>query len=162
MFNLAIQAEKIIKKPYIPTLAENNIRQGFFERTEFEAVLARLPDWLCPPISFAYQSGWRIRSEILSLTWQQVDLEANTVRLEVGTTKNKDGRVLHLPAFLRDVLEAQWREYIERYPECPFVFHRQGKRIRYPYVAWRKACREAGLSGKIPHDFRRTAIRNMV
>jgi integrase len=28
--------------------------------------------------------------------------------------------------------------------------------------AWRTACRVAGVPGRIPHDFRRTAIRNMV
>jgi len=162
MFNLAMRAEKITKKPYIPTLAEDNVRQGFFERPEFEAVLARLPDWLRPPASFCYQVGWRMRAEVLHLTWQQVDLEAGTVRLEVGSTKNKDGRLVYLPAFLRDVLESQWQDHIEHYPDCPYFFHRKGKRIRYPYVAWRKACREAGLTGKIPHDFRRTAVRNMV
>src|SRR5256885_13096189 len=27
---------------------------------------------------------------------------------------------------------------------------------------WYRACREARVSGKIPHDFRRTAVRNMV
>ncbi|MBI3301657.1 MAG: tyrosine-type recombinase/integrase [Deltaproteobacteria bacterium] len=50
----------------------------------------------------------------------------------------------------------------EHSPDCPFVFHRQGKRIRYPWTAWWKACREAGLPDKIMHDFRRTAVRNMV
>ncbi len=39
---------------------------------------------------------------------------------------------------------------------------RKGKRIRYPWVAWWKACREANLSGKILHDFRRTAVRSTV
>jgi len=27
---------------------------------------------------------------------------------------------------------------------------------------WMRACREAGLDSKIPHDFRRTAVRNMI
>ena len=44
----------------------------------------------------------------------------------------------------------------------PLVFHNQGKPIRNYYKAWHKACRLAGLLGKIPHDFRRTAVRNMV
>src|SRR3989441_13351886 len=30
------------------------------------------------------------------------------------------------------------------------------------YKTWHTACREAGLAGKIPHNFRRTAVRNMV
>ena len=30
------------------------------------------------------------------------------------------------------------------------------------YLAWRKVCREARLAGKIPHDFRRTAVHNLV
>ena len=42
-----------------------------------------------------------IRSEVLRLTWLQVDLEAGTVRLEVGTTKNKDGRLIYLTEELR-------------------------------------------------------------
>jgi len=68
MFNLARHAEKIIKAPDIPTLAENNVRQGFFERAEFEAILARLPAWLRPPATFCYQVGWRMRAEVLLLT----------------------------------------------------------------------------------------------
>ena len=72
-------------------LTENNARQGFFEQWEYEAVLAKLPDYLRPAASFAYLTGWRLRSEVLKLTWQQIDFEAGTVRLEVGTTKNKEG-----------------------------------------------------------------------
>src|SRR5262249_6928785 len=42
-FNLGLQAAKILTMPYIPMLKENNIREGFFERAEFEAVRSRLP-----------------------------------------------------------------------------------------------------------------------
>lgn len=162
MFNIALHAETITKKPYIPTLAESNVRQGFFERREFEAVLVKLPAYLKPPMMFAYQVGWRVRSEVFPLRWEQVDLDAGTVRLNPGTTKSGEGRMIYLPATLREVLEEQWRDHIAYAPSCPYVFHRAEKQIKYPYVAWRKACQEAGLQGKIPHDFRRTAVRNMV
>lgn len=161
-FNLALRAEKITRKPYIPLLEENSTRQGFFEQAEYEAVLAKLPDHLRPVITFAYYTGWRIRSEVLSLTWQQVDFDSGTVRLDPGTTKNKEGRVIYMTRELRALLENQWQEHLAHYPDCPLVFHDHGKQVFTFYKAWYKACWEAGLSGKIPHDFRRTAVRNMV
>jgi len=161
-FNLALKAERITRKPYIPRLEENNIRQGFFERADFEAILARLPAYLRPPATFAYKIGWRLADEVLPLTWQQVDLDVGTVRLEVGTTKNKEGRLIYLPRDLHELLDLQWQEHIARYPECPYVFHYHGKRVKTVFHPWGKARQAAGLSGKIPHDFRRTAVRNMV
>lgn len=161
-YNLALRAERIVKKPYIPLLQERNVRQGFFELREFETVLAYLPDSLRPPMTFAYYTGWRMASEILKLTWNQVDLETGTVRLEAHTTKNDDARPIYLPQILLDVLEQQWREHLERYPDCPYVFHRHGNQIISYAKDWQKAVTEAGLIGKLPHDFRRTAVRNLV
>ena len=63
MFNLAIQAGKLIQKPHIPFLKEHNIRVGFFERDQFLAVLAHLPAPVRPATTFAYLTGWRIDSE---------------------------------------------------------------------------------------------------
>lgn len=159
MFNLALQAERIIRKPYLPSLEENNARKGFFEQSEYEAVLAKLPEHLRPVVMFAYHTGWRIRSEVLRLTWTQIDLVTGTVRLEVGDTKNKDGRLIYLTTELHALLTAQWQT---RILECPFVFHDHGKQVKTFCKNWRKACREAGVPDKLGHDFRRTAVRNMV
>jgi integrase len=161
-FNLALHAEKIIRKPHVPKLEENSPRQGFFEDWHLDALLSKLPDVLRPPITFAYWTGWRMYSEVLALTWDRIDLEAGAVRLYKGTTKNKDGRLFFLPPELQAVLEQQWAEHLAHYRDCPFVFHRNGQRIKDIRGSWQRACREAGLSGRIPHDFRRTAIRNMV
>src|SRR6185369_6977425 len=42
------------------------------------------------------------------------------------------------------------------------VFHRNGEPIRTLRKSWETACKLAGCPGMIRHDFRRTAVRNLV
>lgn len=42
------------------------------------------------------------------------------------------------------------------------MFHRDGKRIKDLRCAWRTASKAAGVPGKLLHDFRRTAARNLI
>ena len=44
----------------------------------------------------------------------------------------------------------------------PWVFDRRGKPIRDVLYSWRKACAAARKVGRIPHDFRRTRVRDLV
>ena len=166
MFNLAIQAGKLLQKPHIPLLKEDNVRVGFFERDQFLAVLAHLPEPVRPAASFAYLTGWRIDSEVLSLEWRQVDFGAGEVRLDPGKTKNGEGRTFPMTRELREVLEQQRTitENLQRQLKvvCPRVFHRSGRPIKSFRVAFRSACVEAGCPGRVLHDFRRTAVRNLV
>jgi integrase len=166
-FSLAVKAGRLLHKPSFPTMRLDNARVGFFEESEYQAVLAELPDYLRPVMTFAYLTGWRVRSEVLPLTWDRVDLDAGVVRLDAGTTKNREGRTFPVSALPE--LEELLRDQRERTEETgrrlgmviPFVFHREGKPIRDFYAAWRGACKRAGLVGMIPHDFRRTAVRNL-
>ena len=52
------------------------------------ANLAALPDYLKPPMTFAYLTGWR-SSEVLGLKWANIDFRAQEIRLEVksGSTR---------------------------------------------------------------------------
>ena len=45
---------------------------------------------------------------------------------------------------------------------CPLVFHRNGKQIENFYGTWKNACDAAKVPGRLIHDLRRTAIRNLV
>ena len=41
-------------------LREDNVRKGFFEQSQFEAVRAALPMPLQQLVTFAYITGWRV------------------------------------------------------------------------------------------------------
>ena len=70
-FSLAIKDGLLSAKPYIPMLTENNVRQGFFEREQYDAVLRHLPEPWRPVMTFAFLTDWRVGSEVLPLTWAQ-------------------------------------------------------------------------------------------
>jgi integrase len=166
-FRLAVQAGKLYHVPHVPMLRENNVRTGFLEREQFDAAREALPEELRGIVTFAYFCGWRIQSEILPLQWLQVDRDAKTVRLEPGQTKNAEGRTLPYSQLgeLSDVIEDQWLAHerlIAKDELCPYVFHREGKRIKNFRKAWQAACEVAECPGKLLHDFRRTAVRNLV
>ena len=172
MCTLAMQSGKLMVRPYIPLLKEANIRRGFFEPEQFQSVKSHLPSYMQGIAAFACITGWRTPSEILPLEWRQVDLKAGEVRLDAGTTKNGEARTFPLTRELRRVLEDQQqiaedltaRGIIARYVFCYTLGERAGRRITESGFnkQWRKARVAAGCPGRIPHDFRRTAVRHLV
>jgi len=90
---LAEERKKLMRLPCIHLLKESAPRSGFFERGDFERVrkhLSNRPD-LQVAISLAHALGWRMQSEVLQIQLSQVDLASGTLRLEPGTTKNRQG-----------------------------------------------------------------------
>jgi integrase len=165
-FTLAIQAGKATHRPHIPSIAVDNARKGFFEPADFEAVRQILPESMRPFVRFLYLTGWRA-GEAQGLTWAGVDFAASVVRLEPGVTKNREGREFPFAAFpaLAELLREQRERTaaLERKQSRIIVpvFHRNGRPIRSYSRAWTAACKKAGLVGRLVHDLRRTAVRNL-
>jgi integrase len=175
MFSLAVQADKLTRKPHIPMLQERNTRVGFFEPEQLAAALAHLPEEIQPVIQFAAITGWRIASEILGLEWRQIDMAAGEVKLDPHSTKNGEARTFPFTAELRALLQAREaeRDRLKKAGHlCPHVFFREvaagrggdkkPRRIISFTKAWQSACRKAGCPGRLPHDLRRTAVRSLV
>jgi integrase len=171
MFRLAYENGKLLRLPIVHKPKEAAPRQGFFEPAQFEAVRRRLPEDLQVAVSIAYAFGWRTQSEVMTLGRRQVDLDAGTLRLDPGTTKNDDGRVVYMPPDLKRLVAAQVDRVraLERRlgRVIPFLFPRlrgrhAGERRRDYRKVWATACKGAGVPGMLRHDFRRTAVRNMV
>jgi integrase len=166
MFTLAVQAKRLHAKPHIPMLREDNVRRGFLERKQFEDVRDFLPVALRPVVTFAYLTGWRMASEILPLEWRQIDMKAREVRLDPGTTKNGEGRTFPFTAELEQLMKHLDgdRERLRKSGKIVrFVFRRgdEDEQILDLRAAWKAACRKGGVPGRILHDFRRTAVRNL-
>jgi integrase len=163
MFNLAAEMTppKVARAPYIPMLKESNVRKGFFEHGDYLALRRELPAYLKPVLTFGYYTGAR-EGEVLNLKWDQVDLEARTAHLEPGTTKNDQPRTIPLTGELLETLRTQKVFRDMKFPQCEHVFFRKGKRIGNFQRAWKSACSRAGISGRLFHDLRRSAVRNMV
>jgi integrase len=179
MLNLGAKSSppKVDRVPHITMLEENNVKKGFFKHQDFLKFREALPYHLKNFVTFAYKTGWRF-SEISNLTWKQIDRKNNVVRLDAGTTKNKQGRVIYLDSELQDIIQQQ---FVNQLVGCKYVFHRVGHRINDFRVIWNTICRQIGLgygyringkyvkkwenkyqSGPTMHDFRRSAVRNMV
>ena len=157
-----------LAKPDWEMPSVNNARTGFFTDSEVARLLPCLPDYLQPVVETAYITGWR-RGELRGLQWAQVDWESGVMRLERGTTKSGDPRQFPFAAHPR--LLAILRAQLERTRDCervtghlvPWVFHRAGRQVRgWYYDAWASATRKAGMPGRLFHDFRRSAVRNLV
>jgi integrase len=167
MFSLARQDDRIVIRPHIPKLKEPaQPRKGFFEYGDFVKVRDQLDRALRHLAEFEYVTGWRIDTEVLPLRWRQVDVAAGEVRIDdPRSTKNEQARVFPFTEDLRRTLEAQ-RQLTEGldspYVFCPLTGVRKGQRLSYSgfYKAWKRAVHAAGVA-RVPHDFRRTAIRNL-
>jgi integrase len=112
-FSLGAKATpaKVLRMPAFPHLREDNIRQGFLEDGEYTKLVEHSPGlWFRAMLEVGRIYGWR-SNELKTMRVKQVDLIARTIRLEPGTTKNREGREVAMtgPVFtlLKECLQSK-------------------------------------------------------
>jgi len=179
MLNLAAKETppKVLHVPHIPSLKIDNVREGFFEDSDYQALIKELPEYFIGIAEFAYWTGWR-EAQIRSLTWKMVNIKERLITAPGRITKNSKPHTIYMNDEVLDVIK---RQQSERNLGCKYVFHRNGRQVQDFRWIWNKACRKAGLGygyriskkyvakwegelkpGPTIHDFRRTAARNLV
>ena len=163
-FALAVKRGHLATAPDIRHLSESgNARHGFFGDREFRTVESNLPPYLRDYARFAYLTGWR-KGEIASLRWEDVD--GDVIRLRGENAKNGESRSVTLDGQLGELIgrrkAARKVKTASSVMLADLVFHHDGQLIVDLRKAWATACKLAGCPGKLFHDLRRTAVRNMV
>ena len=189
-FRLAIERKHLSMAPKIRHLSEKgNARRGFFTEVDFRNLRQCLPEYLRDFCEFAYLTGWR-KGEISSLRWEEIDDQLLELRGEYS--KNSEPRSLILSGNLEALIVRQKEKRKYETEGCwqlsEYIFHRNGSPIKDIRKPWVGACVAAGLGryhcarcdragekiicpecgrrgcyiGRLFHDFRRTAVRNMV
>jgi integrase len=96
-----------------------------------------------------------------------VDRAAGEIHLRAEASKNRQARTLPMDTELATLIERRWQARMIRQPDgrvlvTDLVFHRAGAPLVDFRKTWASACKAAGVTGKLFHDLRRTAVRNMV
>lgn len=152
MFRFAYKSTppKVKQVPYIPMLREDNARTGFVDDVGFQQLVSQVPAgelWMRTFLELAYGYGWR-RSELLELRVEQVDFALGKIRLEPGTTKNRDGREVritpNMAALLREAVRGKAKADYVLTRDCKT---RDGKKkpIKDMRAVWQGMCVRADL-----------------
>ena len=102
------------------------------------------------------------KEEIIGLTWDEIDLQSNFIRLSANRTKGKkSGRSIPIHPLIKEMLCS-----LPRSITTNRVFLYLDKQGRYrPFKgfsrSWNRVRKLAGLNDVVFHDFRHTAITNM-
>jgi len=136
-------------------LLEDNVRAVSLDEKTFEKLLDCCPHYLRPMVAVAYYMGMR-KSEIIELTWDEVDLTSGFIRLDGSRTKNKTTRSIPIHPKVALILKA-----LPRGLHTTRVFLNQGKPIKEFKNSYSSSCKTAGLDDLTYHDLRHCAINNL-
>lgn len=162
---LRLASPRLPRIPLVDMPRVDNARQGFFEEKHVRLLLPHLPPHARNLVEFLYLTGWR-SSEAFRLQWTDIDWGRHTVLLR--DSKNREPRIFPFKYHPRlEVVLKRQREQVSTWERdhsklCSAVFHWRGRPMKKLRRSWQNACRAAGLEGRLLHDFRRTAVRNLI
>ena len=141
-------------KPEFPQIDRRGlvVRQGFLTEPEVREVCRHLHPDIADLVAFLFASAWR-RGEATALEWAWV----SGTEIHLPTSKNGQPRILPLAGEVADIIARRRERELG-----PWVFHRRGAKIGHFDYQWRTATKKSGLSGKLVHDLRRSAIKRMM
>ena len=144
--------------PSIPRLPSPPPRSQFLKDEQIRSLMEAAKPYphVDNFIRIALMTGQRLEA-ILSLRWDQVDFETGLVDFndpDMPLAHRRKGRgTVPMSGSLRSLLEGLDQE-------CPYVIHKNGKRVRDFRVAWSQIMKASGLN-ITPHILRHTVATQL-
>ncbi len=136
-----------------------NARNRVLDPDEWDRLYGAAPEWFKPVLLTGYHTGMRLE-EILTLTWDRVDLEKGRMFLPGHLTKTGQDRSVPLTPMLRKELQ-QLRDYGGVARIQGLVFQKDGQKINHSYRVVMELCKEQRIPDFIFHDLRHCAVTNL-
>jgi integrase len=155
--NRAVRHGKLQINPIsnVKKLPENNIRTRLLDQKEFNGLLEKCPIHIKPIVMVGYYMGLRL-SEIIDLSWPEVDLKKGFIRLTASRTKTDSARSIPIHPEVKVMLES-----LPRGLHTDRVFLFDGKPFNEFKRSWKTALKNAGITGFVFHDLRHCALNNL-
>ena len=162
----------LVRWSRIKGLQERNTRKGFVKDAAYDSLAretAKVGLWLRTMFECAYTFGFR-KGELLSMKVSQFDVMQHTLALEIGETKNDEPRLIDLSEqpklyeLLRECARGKKPDQLlfTRTKDASGRVSKIGGRIVDFRDTWKTCCDNAGCSGLLFHDLRRTGVSNMI
>ncbi len=152
---MRLAVERLQRIVIFEKLTENPPRQGTTDEDLYQGILRELPDHVKPLWCFAYYTGVR-SGQLKKLRWEWLDWEEWVMRAPGYYGKERitqNGQMHVIPIYL-EMREFVKMMYAVRNPECPYLFQRDGGRIRSFRTAFENARSRVRLSTLLPNALR--------
>ncbi len=158
MFNRAIEWGKVKENPVkkVKLLKENNKRLRYLEKEECERLIKACADHIKPIVVMALNTGMR-KGEILSLKWEDVDLNRDIIH--ILNSKNGEKREIPVNRKLKETLNG-----IKQNPKGPYIFCKNYNGAPYQEVktGFANAMETCKIENFRFHDLRHTFASHLV
>jgi integrase len=142
-----VESVKLLKEP--------RQRLRFLEPEEEDRLLAECAEPLRSLILIGTNCGLRLKSEALTLRWDDVDVMHRTPIVAAAYAKSGASRTVSLNSVMLATLS--------RLPKrSEFVFAKPNGKPYHAIRGFREACQRAGLTGVTPHSTRHTFATRLV
>jgi integrase len=141
----------------IPLPDPGNERDRVLNPDEWNRLYSVAPDHLKPILLIAFQLGMRW-GEIMSLTWDCVDLQWRFLRVLGAKCKTGEGRTIPLTPEIKDMFVELAKV---RHLSTNHVFLYEGQPVQRVKRSFMTACRKVGIKDLRFHDLRHCAATNL-